>query len=101
MKFGCMGCFVLLLILAVALVGGAVALYYAGSLFDMPAIPSVEYTPSDGHRAQQKLFELATRDSRRSAESVVLTARELNAFLDRHLEERGGRPLPPIIRMTS
>ena len=97
MKFGCMGCFVLLLILAVALVGGAVALYYAGSLFDMPAIPSIEYTPSDGHRAQQKLFELATRDSRRSAESVVLTERELNAFLAQHLEESEGLPFSPII----
>src|SRR3989304_2309002 len=96
-KFGRMGCFGLLLILAVALVGGAVALYYAGSLFDMPAIPSIEYTPSDGHRAQQKLFELATRDSRRSAESVVLTERELNAFLARHLEESEGLPFSPII----
>src|SRR3989304_1578895 len=97
MKFGCMGCFVLLLILAVALVGGAVALYYAGALFDMPAIPSIEYSPSDGHRAQQKLFELATRDSRRSAESVVLTERELNAFLARHPGEMEAPPFSPIL----
>lgn len=97
MKFGCMGCFVLLLILAVVLVGGAVALYYAGSVFDMPAFPRVEYTPSDGHRAQQKLFELAARDSKRSAEPVVLTERELNAFLARHLEESAGLPVSPIV----
>lgn len=97
MKFGCMGCFVLLLILAVVLVGGAVALYYAGSVFDMPAFPKVEYTPSDGHRAQQKLFELAARDSKRSAEPVVLTERELNAFLARHLEESEGIPFSPLV----
>src|SRR3989337_1149697 len=97
MKFGCMGCFVRLVIRAVALVGGAVALYYAGSVFDMPAIPSVEYTPSDGHRSQQKLFEPATRDSRRSPEPVVLTERELNAFLAQHLEESEGLPFSPII----
>src|SRR3990172_8038655 len=97
MKLACMGFFVLLLILAVILVGGAAALYYAGSVFDMPAIPSVEYTPSDGHRAQQKLFELATRDSRRSAEPVVLTERELNAFLARDLEESEGLPFSPIV----
>lgn len=97
MKFGCMGCFVLLLILTVVLVGGAVALYYAGSVFDMPAFPRVEYTPSDGHRAQQKLFELAARDSKRSAEPVVLTERELNAFLARHLEESAGLPVSPIV----
>jgi hypothetical protein len=97
MKFGCMGCLVLLLILAVVLVGGAVALYYAGSVFDMPTIPRVEYTPSDGHRAQQKLFELALWDSKRSAEPVVVTERELNAFLARHLEESEGLPFAPIL----
>lgn len=99
MKFGCMGCFVLLLILAVVLVGGAVALYYAGSVFDMPALPRVEYTPSDGHRAQQKLFDLLRRDSRRSSdpEPVVLTERELNAFLVRHLEESEGIPFSPLV----
>jgi hypothetical protein len=96
-----MGCFVLLLILAVALVGGAVALYYAGSVFDMPAIPRVEYTPSDGQRAQQKLFELATRDSKRPGGSVVLTERELNAFLARHLEESEGIPFSPIVLRLS
>ncbi|MBI3031105.1 MAG: hypothetical protein HYY64_16500 [Candidatus Rokubacteria bacterium] len=92
-----MGCFVLLLILAVALIGGAAALYYAGSVFDMPVIPRVEYTPSDGYRAQQKLFELATRDSKRSAEPVVLTEREVNAFLARHLEESADLPFSPIV----
>lgn len=97
MKFGCMGCFVLLFILAVVLVGGAAALYYAGSVFDMPTIPSVEKTPSDGYRAQQKLFELAEWDSKRSAVPVVLTERELNAFLARHLEESEGLPFSPIV----
>jgi len=97
MKFGCMGCLALLLILAVVLLGGAAALYYAGSVFDMPATPGVEYTPSDGHRAQQKLFELAARDPKRSAQPVVLTERELNAFLARHLEESEGLPFSPIV----
>jgi len=98
MKFGCLGCFLLLLILAVVLVGGAAALYYAGSLFDMPTIPAVQYTASDGYRAQQKLFELALRD-RRSAHPVpvVLTERELNAFLAKHLEESEGIPLSPLV----
>ena len=97
MKLGCMGCFVLLLILAVALVGGAAALYYGGSVYDMPTIPPVEYTASDGHRAQQKLFELAMWDAKRSAAPVVLTERELNAFLARHLEESEGLPFSPIV----
>ena len=97
MKFGCMGCLILLLILTVVLVGGAVALYYAGSVFDMPTIPGAEHSSSAGHQAQQKLFELARWDSKRSAAPVVLTEHELNAFLARHLEESEGLPFAPIL----
>lgn len=99
MKLGCMGCLILILILAVVLVGGAVALYYAGSIFDMPVMPAAQFTASDGYRAQQKLFDLARRSSSRSpdTEPVVLTERELNAFLARHLEESEGIPLSPVL----
>ena len=99
MKFGCMGCLALLLILIVVLVGGAVAIYFAGSLFEMPAIPPAEYAPADGYRAQQKLFDLARRGAGGSSqpEPVVLTERELNAFLARHLEESEGIPLSPLV----
>ena len=98
MKFGCMGFFLLLLILAVVLVGGGAALYFAGSLFEMPPMPRVEYTPAEGHRAQEKLFELVSRDPKRaSSEPVVLTERELNAFLARHLAESEGIPFSPLV----
>ena len=98
MKVGCLGCFLLLLIMAVVFVGGAVALYFSGAVFDTPAMPRAEYTPSDGYRAQQKLFDLVSRDSRRSSlEPVVLTEREVNAFLARHLEEGEGIPFSPLV----
>lgn len=94
-----MGLLLILLILGVALVGGGAALYFAGSLFDMPTVPQVEYTPADGHRAQEKLFELVLRDPRRASNSepVVLTERELNAFLARHLAESEGIPFSPLV----
>ena len=98
MKVGCMGCFLLLLVIAVVFLGGAVALYFSGAVFDMPAVSRAEYTPSDGYRAQQKLFDLVSRDSRRSSlEPVVLTEREVNAFLVRHLEEGEGIPFSPLV----
>lgn len=99
MKFGCLGCFLLLLILAVVLAGGAVALFFGGAIFDMPPLPRTDHTPSDGYRAQQKLFEIVLRDANRSSlrEPVVITQRELNAFLARHLEESEGIPLSPLV----
>ena len=99
MRFGCLGCFVLILILAVVLVGGATALFFAGSIFDIPTVPQAPYTASDGYRAQEKLFELILRDSGRSSrrEPLLITERELNAFLARHLEEREGMPFSPLV----
>lgn len=99
MRFGCLGCFVLLLLVGVILAGGAVVIYLAGAIFDIPPMPQADYTPSDGHRAQQKLFELILRDSHRSSreDPVVITERELNAFLARHLEESEGIPLSPLV----
>lgn len=99
MRFGCLGCFVLILILAVVLVGGATALFFAGSIFDIPTVPQAPYTASDGYRAQEKLFELVLRDSGRSPrrEPLLITERELNAFLARHLEEREGIPFSPLV----
>lgn len=98
MRLGCLGCFSLLLILAVVMVGGGAVLYFAGALFDIPSVPDPGYTASDGHRAQQKLFDLILRDSQRSArrDPVVITQRELNAFLARHVEENRGIPLSPL-----
>lgn len=99
MRFGCLGCFPLLLLVGLVLVGGPVAFYFAGAIFDIPPLPKVDYTPSDGHRAQQKLFELVLRDSQRSSrkDPVVITERELNAFLARHLEESEEIPLSPLV----
>ena len=99
MRFGCLGCFVLILILAVVLVGGATALFFAGLIFDIPTVPQAPYTASDGYRAQEKLFELILRDSGRSSrrEPLLITERELNAFLARHLEEREGMPFSPLV----
>ena len=99
MKFGCLGCFVLILILTVVLVGGAVALFFGGSIFETPAVPKPSYSTGDGYRAQEKLFEIVLRDSGRSArrDPIVITDHELNAFLAGYLEQKEGLPLSPLV----
>lgn len=99
MRFGCLGCFSLLLLLGVVLVGGAAAFYFAGAIFDVPPVRQLDYSPSDGERAQQKLFELILRDSKRSSrkDPVVISERELNGFLAKQLEESEDIPLSPLV----
>ncbi len=96
MKVGCIGCLIFLTILAVVLGGGALAMYFSGGIFEMPTVRKVEYSAADGYQAQQKLFELLARDSKRPPETVVITEREVNAFLARHLEE-SDLPLSPLV----
>jgi len=100
MKLGCLGFLALLLVLAVVFVGGASAIYLAGGMFEAPPWPSaIYYTLSDGYRAQDKIFELILRDSGRSFrhEPVLITEREVNAYLQRHLEEKEGIRLSPLV----
>lgn len=91
MRTGC-GCGCVTIVLIGLLVLGAV--WFAGGMLERPVIRHEVGTADDGHRAQQKLFELAggiapRRDQRKG--SVTLSEREINAFLTRHL--RGNMPL--------
>jgi hypothetical protein len=83
--------------LAALLVGGTVV---AGlRMLSQPEIAIAPTSPSDGTRAQRKLFDLA-RQSRRG-ETVTLTEAELNALLARHLvEARGVRLTSPSTRLV-
>ena len=99
MKFGCLGCLGLLLVLGVVLLGGALALLFGGSIFEVPALSKPTYSASDGYRAQDKLFEIVLRDSGRSPrrDPVVITDEELNAFLAAHLQQKEGLPISPLV----
>jgi hypothetical protein len=98
MKFGCSGCIVLVLVLAL----GALLLVGAvGGVIRMLADPEVTPAPvaaADGSRAQSKLLDLA-RPSKRG-ETVTLSEAEVNALLARHLvEARGVRLSAPSARL--
>lgn len=95
MKLGCLGCLTLLM-----LVAGAAGLLWGGiqALRD-PDIPLVSTTAADGVRAQQKIFEIVRRGAQpgnKNTGPVVLSERELNAFLSRHLGESTELPLTDI-----
>jgi hypothetical protein len=86
MRLGCGGCLILaLLIMVGALAGGAWVLSRA---LAAPGLPVQEPTAADGHRAQQKIYDLARRGHGRRpgrADVVTLSEAELNAFFARHL----------------
>ena len=60
------------------------------------------FTKNDGYSAQQKLFEVALRQSGRSSrkDALIITEAEANAFLSRHLEKSGLMLSPIAVRFT-
>ncbi|MFQ5519798.1 MAG: hypothetical protein ACE5FK_00230 [Candidatus Methylomirabilia bacterium] len=82
----------ILLGLGVILAGG---LIFSANIFYLPdQIPPPLGTIGDGRRAQQKMLEIVLRDRNVSSRTqpIVLTEKEINAFLSRHLEESEGIP---------
>ena len=88
MRLGCPGCLTLLVLVA-ALVGGV---WVAVRTLQEPPLAIPEASAADGVRAQQKIFGLA----RGKTGQVILTEREVNAFLTRHLVGAGDLPLTGI-----
>jgi hypothetical protein len=95
---GCFGCVALIVVILVIAVVGLGALFLSTNIFSPPEVKSVPFTKNDGHSAQQKLFEVALRQSGRSSrrDPLIITEPEANAFLSRHLEQ-SGLPLSPIV----
>lgn len=103
MRLGCIGCGLLLVVVFALGVGVAGALFLSVNLFLEPEVQAVSFTKGDGYSAQNKLLEVVLRQTGRSSrvDAIVLTDREVNAFLSRHLEEAAGLRLSPIaVRLT-
>jgi hypothetical protein len=94
-RLGCFGCLAVVLILS--LIGGI--LWVGIQALREPDAMSLVTTPEDGVRAQQKIFAVVRRGAHRGdrdAESVILSEREVNAFLSRHLGEIADLPFSEI-----
>lgn len=98
MKLGC-GC-TLVLLLIIGLVAGSV--WIGIQVLRSPEFVPVPATAAEGKAAQEKLFDLMqtgasrSRGARAASSTVVVSERELNAFLARHLEQVGALPLSNI-----
>src|SRR3990172_3383335 len=91
MRLGCLGCLTFLALLAAG-VGGV---WIGARTLQEPALATAETSAADGVRAQQKILEIA-HGKTESTGRVVLTEREVNAFLARHLAGAADLPLTGI-----
>jgi hypothetical protein len=98
MRLGCIGCFVLVLIVLTGVVVAGGVLFLSTNIVGTPDVKPVAYSRADGHSAQQKLFEISQRQSGRSTrkDPIVLSEKEANAFIANHLSEVAGIPLSPL-----
>jgi hypothetical protein len=98
MKLGCFGCLLLIVTLLVVAVVVLGVIFLSTNIFSPPDVPTAPFTRNDGYAAQQKLYEVASRQAGRSSrrDPIVITQPEANAFLSRHLEQ-SGLPLSPIV----
>jgi hypothetical protein len=77
--------------------------WLAARLLQAPSDLPASGTAADGHRAQQKIYDMsrAAHPTPRAGEAVVITEPELNAFLARHLIDAVDVPLAEIaVRMV-
>lgn len=98
MKLGC-GCGAFL-VLVVAVMAGSV--WVGTQMLRSPEFIPLPSTQAEGKAAQAKLFDLVRAGSGRSRGDrvapgpIVISERELNAFVSRHLEQVGGLALSDI-----
>ncbi len=98
MRLGCIGCLLVIILILVVLLVAAGIIFLSANIYGVPEVALTEFTRSDGYAAQQKLFEVLQRESGRSSrrEPIVLSDREVNAFLSNHLSRSAGLPLSPL-----
>src|SRR5678815_272619 len=95
---GCFGCVAVIVVILVIAVVGLGVIFLSTNIFGPLELKPISFTKNDGYSAQQKLFEVALRQSGRSSrrDPITITEAEANAFLSRHLEQ-SGLPFSPIV----
>lgn len=96
MRSGCAGCFTGLALVIIFGLGTAWTVSAVVRAFEVPAQVASVGGQADGARAQRKIYEIVRRPqgTGRAGNPVMLTERELNAFLSRHVD--GGLPLESL-----
>jgi hypothetical protein len=98
MKLGCVGC--LILVIAVIFLGVLVGgfIFLSGNIFEEPRFEAVDWSRSDASAARSTLREIILRDAGQSGrqDPVLLSEREINALVARHLAETAGLRFDPF-----
>lgn len=98
MKLGCVGCLILVVVLTfvVALVGGFY--FLSGNIFEAPHFEALDWSRADSSGARAALREIVLRDAGQSGrqDPVLLSQREVNGLVARHLAETAGLRFDPF-----
>ena len=98
MRFGCAGCFILLVALGFLTVLAGGFLFLAGNIFEEPLREAPAPSPADAPMARSKFHEILQRDTGQSGrqDPITLTEREVNGLVARHLAETAGLRFDPF-----
>ena len=103
MKLGCAGCLILSIALGfIAILAGGF-IFLSANILEAPRFESVNWSRSDAPSARAALREIVLRDAGQSErqDPVLLSEREINALVARHLAETAGLHFDPFaIRLT-
>ena len=98
MKLGCAGCLILLVVLSLiaVLVGGF--FFLSGNILGEPHFQALDWSRSDASAARYRLHEIILRDAGQSGrqDPIILSEREINALVARHLAETAGLRFDPF-----
>ena len=98
MKLGCAGCLILIVALTFFAVLAGGFLFLSGNIFEEPHFEVLDWSRADASAARYKLSEIIQRDTGQSGrkDPIVLSEREINALLARHLSETAGLRFDPF-----
>ncbi len=98
MKMGCAGCltFLVVLIFLATLIGGF--FFLSGNIFGEPHFEALDWSRGDASAARSRLHEIILRDTGQSGrqDPIMLSEREINALVARHLAEAAGLRFEPF-----
>jgi hypothetical protein len=98
MKLGCAGCLILLIAVTFLAVLAGGFIFLSGNILAEPPFEAVDWSPANASTARDKLHEIVQRDTGQSGrqDPIVLTERESNALVVRHLAETAGLRFHPF-----
>jgi hypothetical protein len=98
MKLGCAGCLILAIAVTFLAILAGGFIFLSGNIFEEPRFDALDWSRSDASAARSSLREIILRDTGQSGSQnpVLLTEREINALVARHLAETAGLRFDPF-----